>query len=204
MNDFLFLNSRQSEVRSPWHNNSNKRMAVNPLQPCNSHMYKKCAPILWRLQNRILNIDYNGVDSLCLLCFFALLHVCRGWLVARRTNQKPCYKILMGQMATVYIRLFVLSVFKTFQNLYKSCLLKLGEACMVLVGHYKQLIRPNARDPPRTRLNTTTSQFSLPSTGDPCIIHKIKMDPSSPNANSIMWTHTSLEIKFKSNRSYFK
>ena len=32
--------------------------------------------------------------------------------------------------------------------------------------------RPNARDPPRTRLNTTTSQFSLPSTGDPCIIHK--------------------------------
>ena len=31
---------------------------------------------------------------------------------------------------------------------------------------------PNARDPPRTRLNTTTSQFSLPSTGDPCIIHK--------------------------------
>ena len=57
--------------------------------------------------------------------------------------------------------------------------------------------RPNARDPPRTRLNNTTSQFSLPSTGDPCIIHKIKMDPSSPNANSIMWTHTSLEIKFK-------
>ena len=40
------------------------------------------------------------------------------------------------------------------------------------VGHYKQLIPPNARDPPRTRLNTTTSQFSLPSTGDPCIIHK--------------------------------
>ena len=32
--------------------------------------------------------------------------------------------------------------------------------------------RPNARDPPRTRLNNTTSQFSLPSTGDPCIIHK--------------------------------
>ena len=63
---------------------------------------------------------------------------------------------------------------------------------------------PNARDPPRTRLNNTTSQFSLPSTDDPCIIHKIKMDPSSPNANSIMWTHTSLEIKFKSNRSYFK
>ena len=31
---------------------------------------------------------------------------------------------------------------------------------------------PNARDPPRTRLNNTTSQFSLPSTGDPCIIHK--------------------------------
>ena len=26
---------------------------------------------------------------------------------------------------------------------------------------------------------------------------KTKMDPSSPNANSIMWTHTSLEIKFK-------
>ena len=40
------------------------------------------------------------------------------------------------------------------------------------VGHYKELIRPNARDPPRTRLNNTTSQFSLPSTGDPCIIHK--------------------------------
>ena len=45
------------------------------------------------------------------------------------------------------------------------------------VGHYKQLIRPNARDPPRTRLNTTTSQFSLPSTGDPCIIHKNKNGP---------------------------
>ena len=37
--------------------------------------------------------------------------------------------------------------------------------------------RPNARDPPRTRLNTTTSQFSLPSTGDPCIIHKNKNGP---------------------------
>ena len=37
--------------------------------------------------------------------------------------------------------------------------------------------RPNARDPPRTRLNTTTSQFSLPSTGDPCIIHKKKNGP---------------------------
>ena len=48
---------------------------------------------------------------------------------------------------------------------------------MHIVGHYKQLIRPNARDPPRTRLNTTTSQFSLPSTGDPCIIHKNKNGP---------------------------
>ena len=67
---------------------------------------------------------------------------------------------------------------------------------ILCVGHYKQLIRPNARGPPRTQLNTTTSQFSLPSTGDPCIIHK-KMDPSSPNANSIMWTHTSLEINIK-------
>ena len=36
---------------------------------------------------------------------------------------------------------------------------------------------PNARDPPRTRLNNTTSQFSLPSTGDPCIIHKNKNGP---------------------------
>ena len=42
---------------------------------------------------------------------------------------------------------------------------------VAVVGRYK-LFRPNARDPPRTRLNTTTSQFSLPSTGDPCIIHK--------------------------------
>ena len=49
--------------------------------------------------------------------------------------------------------------------------------CITIVGHYKQLIRPNARDPPRTRLNTTTSQFSLPSTGDPCIIHKNKNGP---------------------------
>ena len=46
-----------------------------------------------------------------------------------------------------------------------------------VVGHYKELIRPNARDPPRTRLNNTTSQFSLPSTGDPCIIHKNKNGP---------------------------
>ena len=29
------------------------------------------------------------------------------------------------------------------------------------------------------------------------LLTKTKMDPSSPNANSIMWTHTSLEIKFK-------
>ena len=36
----------------------------------------------------------------------------------------------------------------------------------------QRTFQPNARDPPRTRLNTTTSQFSLPSTGDPCIIHK--------------------------------
>ena len=40
-----------------------------------------------------------------------------------------------------------------------------------LLGTTKNF-RPNARDPPRTRLNNTTSQFSLPSTGDPCIIHK--------------------------------
>ena len=45
-----------------------------------------------------------------------------------------------------------------------------------LLGTTKNF-RPNARDPPRTRLNNTTSQFSLPSTGDPCIIHKNKNGP---------------------------
>ena len=40
------------------------------------------------------------------------------------------------------------------------------------VGHYKQTISTQRPGSPRTRLNTTTSQFSLPSTGDPCIIHK--------------------------------
>ena len=36
--------------------------------------------------------------------------------------------------------------------------------------------------------------------------YKMNPNPSSPNTNSIMWTHTSLEtnIKFKLNRSYFK
>ena len=48
--------------------------------------------------------------------------------------------------------------------------------CSFVLGTTKNF-RPNARDPPRTRLNTTTSQFSLPSTGDPCIIHKNKNGP---------------------------
>ena len=47
---------------------------------------------------------------------------------------------------------------------------------LLLLGTTKNF-RPNARDPPRTRLNNTTSQFSLPSTGDPCIIHKNKNGP---------------------------
>ena len=40
------------------------------------------------------------------------------------------------------------------------------------VGRYKLTISTQRPGSPRTRLNTTTSQFSLPSTGDPCIIHK--------------------------------
>ena len=94
-----------------------------------------------------------------------------------------------------YVRSRVVDMIRIYQQNDFSCCL----------GNYTNQWRwalqtnypPNARDPPRTRLNTTTSRFSLPSTGDPCIIHK--MDPSSPNANSIMWTHTSLEtnINFK-------
>ena len=74
-----------------------------------------------------------------------------------------------------------------------------------VLGTTSNFFQPNARDPPRTRLKTRTSRFRLPSTGDPCIIHK-KLDPSSSNANSIMWTHTSLEINinFKITRSYFE
>ena len=46
------------------------------------------------------------------------------------------------------------------------------ECCRLRLLGATNNFRPNARDPPRTRLNTTTSQFSLPSTGDPCIINK--------------------------------
>ena len=74
------------------------------------------------------------------------------------------------------------------------------------VGHYKQLIRPNARDPPRTRLNTTTSQFSLPSTGDPCIIHKNKNGPveSECKLNNVNPHIIRNQIQNQINRSYFK
>ena len=40
------------------------------------------------------------------------------------------------------------------------------------VGRHKQTISTQRPGSPRTRLNTRTSRFSLPSTGDPCIIHK--------------------------------
>ena len=71
-----------------------------------------------------------------------------------------------------------------------------------IVGHYKELSTQRPGSPKNT---TQQHDVSVQSTLDRRpIYYSQKMDPSSPNANSIMWTHTSLEIKFKSNRSYFK
>ena len=73
---------------------------------------------------------------------------------------------------------------------------------LITVGHYKELSTQRPGSPKNT---TQQHDVSVQSTLDRRpIYYSQKMDPSSPNANSIMWTHTSLEIKFKSNRSYFK
>ena len=64
-----------------------------------------------------------------------------------------------------------------------------------IVGHYKELSTQRPGSPKNT---TQHHDVSVQSTLDRRpMYYSQKMDPSSPNANSIMWTHTSLEIKFK-------
>ena len=66
---------------------------------------------------------------------------------------------------------------------------------MISVGHYKQLSTQRPGSPKNT---TQHHDVSVQSTLDRRpMYYSQKMDPSSPNANSIMWTHTSLEINFK-------
>ena len=63
------------------------------------------------------------------------------------------------------------------------------------VGHYKELSTQRPGSPKNT---TQQHDVSVQSTFDRRpIYYSQKMDPSSPNANSIMWTHTSLEINIK-------
>ena len=61
------------------------------------------------------------------------------------------------------------------------------------------LQRTNSTQRPGSPKNTTQQHdVSVQSTLDRRpIYYSQKMDPSSPNANSIMWTHTSLEINIK-------
>ena len=62
-------------------------------------------------------------------------------------------------------------------------------------GHYKQLSTQRPGSPKNT---TQHHDVSVQSTLDRRpMYYSQKMDPSSPNANSIMWTHTSLEINIK-------
>ena len=63
------------------------------------------------------------------------------------------------------------------------------------VGHYKQLSTQRPGSPKNT---TQHHDVSVQSTLDRRpMYYSQKMDPSSPNANAIMWTHTSLEINIK-------
>ena len=63
------------------------------------------------------------------------------------------------------------------------------------VGHYKLLSTQRPGSPKNT---TQHHDVSVQSTLDRRpMYYSQKMDPSSPNANSIMWTHTSLEINIK-------
>ena len=63
------------------------------------------------------------------------------------------------------------------------------------VGHYKELSTQRPGSPKNT---TQQHDVSVQSTLDRRpIYYSQKMDPSSPNANAIMWTHTSLEINIK-------
>ena len=62
-------------------------------------------------------------------------------------------------------------------------------------GHYKQLSTQRPGSPKNT---TQHHDVSVQSTLDRRpMYYSQKMDPSSPNANSIMWTHTSLGINIK-------
>ena len=70
-----------------------------------------------------------------------------------------------------------------------------GLIFIIHVGHYKELSTQRPGSPKNT---TQQHDVSVQSTLDRRpMYYSQKMDPSSPNANSIMWTHTSLEIKFK-------
>ena len=64
-----------------------------------------------------------------------------------------------------------------------------------VVGHYKELSTQRPGSPKNT---TQHHDVSVQSTLDRRpMYYSQKMDPSSPNANAIMWTHTSLEINIK-------
>ena len=72
------------------------------------------------------------------------------------------------------------------------------------VGHYKELSTKRPGSPKNT---TQHHDVSVQSTLDRRpMYYSQKMDPSSPNANSIMWTHIirNQYQSTKSNRSYFK
>ena len=67
--------------------------------------------------------------------------------------------------------------------------------CFEIVGHYKELSTQRPGSPKNT---TQQHDVSVQSTLDRRpMYYSQKMDPSSPNANAIMWTHTSLEINVK-------
>ena len=81
------------------------------------------------------------------------------------------------------------------KNIVYNSVLILG-LCNDGVGRYKQTISTQR---PRSPKNTTQHQdVSFQSTLDRRpMYYSQKMDPWSPNANSIIWTHTSLEINIK-------
>ena len=100
------------------------------------------------------------------------------------------HKCISSSPTTAIVKLS----FKTGSKLYIA--LAWPYLLNTVLGATNKLFRPNARDPQGHDSTPRRLSSVYPRQATHVLLTK-KMDPSSPNADSIMWTHTSLEINIK-------
>ena len=123
-------------------------------------------------------------------------HFPRYWPFLRGIHRSPVYSLHKGQWhgALMFSLICTWIIGKQWWGWWFDITVNIY-IYIIFVGHYKELSTQRPGSPKNT---TQQHDVSVQSTLDRRpIYYSQKMDPSSPNANSIMWTHTSLEINIK-------